>query len=396
MRNEELRTRKVNSERRTQNSELGNTDPAALCDDSCMLIRPAVAAFGVFVAVGAVAQAPQKAPQPQPAPPQRIEEVMTVERIIVDARVTRSNGEPILGLTPKDFTVKVDGVKAKVESAEWVPETAGARAIAGLDVPEGTVNESLDVPAPKGRLLIFFFQTDFARNELRMSGQMKIMHYANEIIDNLEPEDRVAVFSFDSHLKFRLDFSDDRERIRQVMRESLDLSDPPPPPLVPMPSLAKRLDPAAMKTAPSSERALFLVGNALHAIPGPKSLILFGWGLGRLAGGTVVFSGDYLLAKRALESSRVSVFSIDITQADWHSLEVGLGKVSADTGGFYQSSYLFPQLAVDRLERTLVGHYELEVRKPELKKLGVHEIEVTVAGRDVVVMARTTYVDRAE
>jgi VWFA-related protein len=333
----------------------------------------------------------------QPATPQSgLKETITVERIIVDARVTHSNGEPILGLTSKDFNVRVDGVPAKVEAADWIPETAATREIADIDKPEVTVNRTLDVPAPQGRLLIFFFQTDFARNELRVGGQMKIMAYADDIIDSLEPEDRVAVLSFDSHLKFRLDFSNDKEKIRQAMRDSLALDDPSPPPIVPMPSLAKRLDREAMKKAASSERALTLLGNALRPIPGPKSLILFGWGLGRLAGGAIVMGGDYMIAKRSLESSRVSVFSIDITQADWHSLQVGLGKVAADTGGFYASSYLFPKLAVDRLQRTLQGHYELEVRKPELKTMGVHTIEVQVAGRDVVVLARTTYVDKGE
>ena len=331
---------------------------------------------------------------PQQVPPTH--ETITVERIIVDARVTLANGEAILGLTAKDFDVRVDGVLAKVESADWIPDTAAAREIAGIDNPRSTVNESMDVPAPQGRLLIFFFQTDFARQDVRLQGQVKIMSYADQIIDSLEPEDRVAVFSYDSHLKFRLDFTDDKEQIRQAMRDSLAIDEPPPPPVVPMPSLARRLDRQQMKDASSQEHALFLVGNALHPIPGPKSLLLFGWGLGKLAGGRVHMGGEYMIAKRALESSRVSVFSIDITQADWHSLGVGLAQAAADTGGFYESSYLFPQLAVNRLERTLQGHYELEVRKPELKTIGVHAIEVNVPRRGAVVMARSTYIDKAQ
>ncbi len=330
------------------------------------------------------------------APPQQIpraQETITVERIIVDARATLPSGEPILGLTAKDFDVRVDGVPARVESADWIPETAAAREIAGIDKPQVAVNESMDVPAPPGRLLIFFFQTDFARQQQRLQGQVKIMSYADQIIDSLEPEDRVAVFSYDSHLKFRLDFSDDKDQIRQAMRDALAIDDPPPPPVVPMPSLARRLDREEMKEVSSPERALFVVGNALRPIPGPKSLLLFGWGLGKLSGGRVSMGREYLIAKRSLESSRVSVFSIDITQADWHSLAVGLGQVSADTGGFYESSYLFPQLAVNRLERTLQGHYELEVRKPALKTTGVHTIEVNVARRGAVVLARSTYVD---
>ena len=156
-------------------------------------------------------------------------------------RVTDYGGEPIPNLEPKDFRVKVDGVLAKVESAEWIPETAGAREIAELD--RETAKTSLEVPAPKGRLLVFFFQTDFARESVRITGQMKILPYADQLLDSLEPEDRVAVVSFDSHLKFRLDFSDDREAIRKAMRDSLSINDPPRPPTVPMPSLesARRL-----------------------------------------------------------------------------------------------------------------------------------------------------------
>jgi len=102
---------------------------------------------------------------------------------------------------------------------------------------------------------------------------------------------------------------------------------------------------------------------------------------------------NYGIARYALESARVSVFAIDFTQADYHSLEVGLGKVAEDTGGFYAKTFNFPRQAVDRLQRALVGHYELEVRRPELKEHGVHTIEVQTTKRGAYVMARTTFVD---
>ena len=317
---------------------------------------------------------------------QEIHEAITVERILIDARVTDSGGDPILNLEPKDFRVKVDGVPAKVESVEWVPETADARELAALD---------RDVPAPTGRLLVFFFQTDFARENVRITGQMKILPYADQLIDSLEPEDRVAVLSFDSHLKFRLDFSDDHDAIRKAMRDSLSIDDPPRPPIVPMPSLARALDDASLRNAVDADRALFLLGNALLPIPGPKSLILFGWGLGKLSGGRVVMEKRYAIAQRALEASRTSVFSIDITQADWHSLSAGLAKAADDTGGFYADTFHFPQLAIDRLQRALEGHYELEVRRPETKVKGIHSIDVEVPShRSAMVMSRRTFIDK--
>ena len=323
----------------------------------------------------------------------RAQETITVERILIDVRATDSNGEPIPNLEPKDFRVRIDGVPAKVESVEWIPESAGARELAALD--RESAKTSLDVPPPQGRLLVFFFQTDFARERVRIAGQMKILPFADQLLESLEPEDRVAVVSFDSHLKFRLDFTDDHEAISRAMRESLSIDDPPRPPTVPMPSLARALDDASLRKAVDSDRALFLLGNALLPIPGPKSLILFGWGLGKLSGGRVVMDQRYAIAQRALEASRTSVFSIDITQADWHSLSAGLAKAADDTGGFYAETFNFPQLAIERLQRVLEGHYELEVRRPETKVHGIHSIEVDVpTHRNALVMSRRTFVDK--
>ena len=148
----------------------------------------------------------------------QVQEHITVERIIVDARVTEDSGNPITGLKASDFRVRIDGKPAAVESSEWIPETAAARELASIDAAIADVNTSLDQPAPRGRLLIFFYQTDFARNSARAAGQMQTVVSANDWLDWLDPEDRVAVFSFDSHLKFRLDFTNDKDHIKYAMQ----------------------------------------------------------------------------------------------------------------------------------------------------------------------------------
>ncbi len=329
----------------------------------------------------------------------QVQEQITVERILVDTRVTDDRGNPITGLKASDFRVRVDGKPAGVESAEWIPETAAARELASIDASidhAGTdVNTSLDQPAPRGRLLIFFYQTDFARNSVRIAGQMQQVVSADDWLDWLDPEDRVALFSFDSHLKFRLDFTNNKDHIKDAMEQALLTDEPPPPRIVPMPALAKRLDREEMRKAASPEAALIIVANALRPIPGPKSIILFGWGLGKLTPSGVMMDSKYVPARQALEAARASVFSIDFTQADYHSLSAGLGQVAGDTGGFYAKTFHFPKIAVDRLQKTLAGHYELEVRKPDTKVRGTHTIEVEVPSqRRASVLARSTYVDR--
>ena len=93
---------------------------------------------------------------------QRTSEEITVERILIDARVTDYDGDPIVGLKAEDFEVKVDGKSAKVESVLWFPETIASRIEAGMDDDE-IVSET-----KRGRLFIYFVQTDFAREPSRL------------------------------------------------------------------------------------------------------------------------------------------------------------------------------------------------------------------------------------
>lgn len=319
-------------------------------------------------------------------------ETVTVARILLDVRVTDYDGEAILGLEPQDFDVRLGGKKAEVLSVTWVSAAAAAD-VAPIEVTPAQP-EPLTQPAPEGRLFIFFIQTDFGRSTERIRGQMYFLKHAESFLEMVEPGDRVAVFSFDSHLKFRLDFTGDKEQILAAMRDALTINIPPPPPVVPNPSLASRLDRNAMKRAADSETALLLIGNALRPIPGPKSLMLMGWGLGELTPVGVRMKPRYRIARNALDAARVTIFALDTTMADYHSLEVGLSKAAEDTGGFYAKTHVFPNIAIDRLRRTLEGHYELELRRPAGLKPGTHELDVRVKRRGVRVLAPSSWMDR--
>lgn len=347
---------------------------------SCLDMRR-LAALLALLAIPAVAQ---------------FRDTVTVARILLDTRVTDFDGDAITDLKAEDFEVRVGGQRAEVLSATWVEDTAAMADLFPRDNPAAGQpgNDRLTTLPPAGRLFIIFIQTDFARNSERVRGQMHFLLYAEKTLEMLEPEDRVAVFSFDSHLKFRLDFTSDKERILAAMKESLLVNMPPPPPVVHSPSLASRLDGEAMKRAADSESALLLIGNALRPIPGPKSLLLMGWGLGELTTGGVRMKAKYRLARNALEAARVTIVALDTTYADYHSLEVGLGKAAADTGGFYAKTHVFAAQAIDRLRRTLEGHYELELRRPDSLRPGTHSVDVRVKRRGARVLAPATWMDR--
>jgi VWFA-related protein len=345
-------------------------------------IRRAVALL-VVVSAAAVAQEPAEHRG-------AVRAEARVERVIVDAYVTDRRSNPIRDLSVEDFRATIDDIGAEVESAEWI----------SLDSPEAPLpfagpNDAVGgIQFAPGRLLIFFFQTDmFVPSRLR--GSMRMAIQARRFLDTLAPTDRVAVLSFDSHLKLRQDFTSDRSRIDAAIDDSIRTG---PPPIVedgPSPSLARHFDFPSAKRAVTPERALELISRAAEPIAGAKSLLFFGWGLGTiggLGGPGIRDRLDYDAAMPALASARISIFVLDVTDADFHSLETSLQHISDLTGGRYEKTNLFPNLAMDRVRRTIEGHYVLVLRRPPGPR-GTHRISMTLARRKGEVLAREYFTD---
>jgi VWFA-related protein len=204
------------------------------------------------------------------------QETITVQRVLVDVRVTNDRGEPVTDLAPADFAVRIAGKPAVVESAEFVRDVVGSQ-LSEIQREESPTTANRQ-PTTAGRTIVLFVQTDFARHNTRTHGQLNFLRYADDMIRAFAPEDRIAVFSFDSHLKFRLDLTGDKEQVVAALTDSISIDHPPPPPAVPEPSLAPHLSRDAMRRAAHAETALLLVAHALRQVPGTKSLLLLGWG----------------------------------------------------------------------------------------------------------------------
>jgi hypothetical protein len=140
---------------------------------------------------------------------------------------------------------------------------------------------------------------------------------------------------------------------------------------------------------------VFVFQITLEPLPGSKALVLVGHGFGRLSASGMSMAPDYDPARRALVAARTSVFSLDVTDADYHSLEVGLQIVAEQTGGFYQRTHIFSDLAMRRLAGVLAGYYVLFVEKPETVRR-THDVEVDLTRRKGVVHATSSYAQRAD
>src|SRR5262249_18129285 len=192
-------------------------------------------------------------------------------------------GNPIPDLSLENFKVRVDGKPIALESAEWIPaDKPEAVLLEGTDAGASASAESSDSEIPPGRLLVFFFQTD--HTPIRLVGLVRMGIPAHHFLDTLLPTDRVAVLSFDSHLKLRQDFTNDHDKIGAAIDASLKTGVPPAPDPDSAPSLAREFDFRAARKAVTPEKALAIISHAARPIAGAKSLIFFGWGLQIIGG----------------------------------------------------------------------------------------------------------------
>jgi len=321
---------------------------------------------------------------------ERVRESVSAERVIVDVRVIDNLGNPIAGLGAGDFSLKVDGRAVPIESVEWIP--GGPAEPPPASAPE-TQSESAEEPrTARGRLVVLFFQTDYEFS--RITGQMRMIRQALAFLDSCGPDDRLAVLSYDSRLKLRQDFTRDREKLRRAIGRTLYADDAPDPPPGEFPSLAASLDFAAARRASLPEHALRVIGQGLSALPGSKSLLFFGWGLGNFDSMMgLILDHNYGLARAALLGSHTSVFVLDVTTADFHSMEGGLEAIAGDTGGLYVKTHVFPRFAMQKVARAISGEYVLSFVRPPLRR-GWHDMSIRVPGRrQATILARPDYSD---
>ena len=306
-----------------------------------------------------------------------------VTRILTEVRVVDDAGYPIADLGPEDFRVKISGTRAEVEAVTWIPTTREAAALAAT--PQDGIIQPGTFPAePQPRLIVVLFQTDI--NLYRIKGVVRMAPQAADFVRNLAPSDRVAFLTFESHLELRSDFTVDHEALAEMITttEILDSSIEAPQPS--SPRLSESFNFKQARKAATMSDALELVAQSLAPMPGPKTLVLFGWGVGRYNRGHRITTPGVTNAISALTAARTSVFSLDITTADWHTLEIGLRKVSEDTGGIYLKTHLFPDTAMDKLVRVISSYYELSIKPPpKLKHPYLIDVKVKRRGARVYV-----------
>jgi VWFA-related protein len=158
-------------------------------------------------ALAAVLAAHSAAAQQQEPPRFR----SSIDVTSVDVTVVDGRGEPVTGLAPGDFTVKIDGEPRRVVSAEWVPLATEAQAPDKIPPPppEGY---SSNANATGGRLIVMVID----QPHIRFGGTVGIRTAVNGFVDRLEPSDRVAVLGIGQG-SASIPFTLDRARVKQAV-----------------------------------------------------------------------------------------------------------------------------------------------------------------------------------
>ena len=95
-----------------------------------------------------------------------------------------------------------------------------------------------------------------------------------------------------------------------------------------------------------------------EAADGGKVMLFLGWGLH--VNRAPVDARWNALAINALQQARVNVFTLDITDADWHTLEGHLMNLADLTGGTYAKTNVFSSQALDHAFRAIEGRYVID------------------------------------
>jgi VWFA-related protein len=324
-----------------------------------MLLLPGVLLLGLSLTVE---------PPPPPEIGQQFGEEITVSLLAMTVRAVNGRGEPIPDLTPGDFRVRVGGKEVPVVAVDWVGSGDAEPALPVSNLGGEEPAPEAAAPREAGKLVVFFVQADF--DETRISGQLRLRPYTEELLATLHPADRMAVISFDSHLHLRQDFTGDREAVFAAIDRGILWGDSETGAGSGEVSLARSFDVRKAIDAASVERGLEVAAEALQALPGEKVIVFLGWGMGDFSHLGVQMRPAFAPAVRSLRRARASVFVLDVTSAGHHSLEVGLEAVAHATGGTYAKTNVLAGVATDFLARAISGHYIVTIDPAAVPKKG--------------------------
>ncbi len=343
------------------------------------------------------------AAQEQPAEIPEFKEQLEVTEVLLDVLVTDAKGNVILGLGPQDFVVEEGGQQVALTGATFY---SNRRLVESADVASRLGVAPSDVPVD--RFFILFFDDQRRTFPALIRNELDAVRRAREwALEELLPNDWVAVAGFDSKLKIFQDFTADRSLVDAALTDVAKGRDPSGN----WPSRqAKGDDPSLLKHLPKGRdlrkqtpriySALELLAEAAGRTVGRKNLLLFSIGFGE-----VNDFGTYLPDERyyprmmqAINDNNVAVYSISLfreASAENQavaSLGNALSLLSSDSGGKYYFNFVNFREPLQQVTEDNNGYYLLSYSAEHPRsETGYRKVRVKTKNPSFVVRAREGY-----
>jgi VWFA-related protein len=303
-------------------------------------------AVGLCVLLGSgplPAGAPQARPTPgqttQPAatPPQAVLRV-TTRLVQVNVIVQDKNGDPVSNLTRDDFTLLEDGHPQQISVFSMENNRpAAVRAAARPALPPNTFTNRLEYWAQGiSSLTAILFDGLNTKFEDQAYARQQIIRF----IQQLQPEDRVAIYTLGRDLRLLHDFTSDTASLLRVLgRHKGNIATE----LAASEEVAFNTDDLGdseadqqlrefLEEANETMQAFYVrnrvrqtldgieaVANHLSRLPGRKNVVwvsgsfplTFGFGEDRISRELTVFSDDILRTARAVTTANVAIYPVD-------------------------------------------------------------------------------------
>ena len=354
---------------------------------------------------------PPRAEAPAPAPERTrvraataapadisLNERIRVAEVLLDVLVTDRKGNVIDDLGAEDFVVLHDGDEQEVVSASFYGGPSELASSGG----GGTIRTD--------RYFILMFHDQRMQAPFLVGPQMDNARWLKRWIEEeLQPNDQVAVFAYQTGLKFYLDFSRDRDEILAAVeaaargKKDLDrwVTRSAPEFDRNSPSLGANL-PTGKELARRSrklQQGLEVLGHAAEGIAGRKNLIMFSLGFGEIGqfGSYTPDTRYYPPMREALNAGNVAVYTIDTMGSRRRSIASGslndsLSLISNDTGGHYYANFTNIMTPMRQVAEENQGYYLVSFRSEyEAGTDGYRNIKVKVREGKYKVRSRTGF-----
>jgi VWFA-related protein len=321
--------------------------------------------------------------------------------VLIDALVTDSSGNVIVGLGKKDFDVRENGQSVELTGVTFY---SNRRMLEGSDV---AATKGLKVDqVPEDRYFILLF--DDQHQEVSdipniLSQQLEAGRKAKEWVSNqLLRNDWVAVVGWNNKLIVYQDFTHERNDLTSAIDDAVQGRDkegnwPSRQTQASGPSLLAGLPKGeALATSTGTiYAALQRLATAAAPITGRKNLVLYSRGFGELRE-FAQYRPDpryYLPTMHALNTANVAVYSLDLLPpGTHHTLSNAMNQIAQDTGGRYFWEIVNYETPLDQLAKENNGYYLLSYRSEHpAGKSGYQDVAVKTTNPELKVTARKGY-----